>query len=537
MPTLNINVNARTERAKRDLRALDKEITKISKSEVILEKALKKAGDVGAREFRKIQSAAVRQSRAVNTSALQFKQLRSQMVKLGASPVAIGKITSEFIRFRKEMERGVVGTTRFQKAQDRLKSVLATTKRQLNSTTTATKKLNAVAKKGKGSLTGLGHTLENLGSTAVLVAGPLSGIGSRLIAFGAIAKRGGLRVAGLFSAIAAAGVLAVKSINAFDGLNLSLAKTEAILKATGKAAHITAGFVEEVAAKIARQTLADVEDTRPAAAGLLSFRGIDASNLERVLGLAQDIAAVRGTDLSNSIKMLGRASEDPIASLTTLRRLLGEFTPLQKDYITNLQNMGRGTEAFGAILDIAEDKMGGAGEGENTGIAGGLDRLGQAWTHLMESLGSGPLYNLAVGTIERLADVLDLFAEKVDKFGGAYDKLAKSLQDTKTLLSGLASEGFGKIAEIAEDQFSNLGQMILDSPLVKNLTGAAREQFGELLVDLVNDGNKFSKEFKGMIEKLIPEFKSKEEIREPLVITVNAPSKEEGHCRSCSQSF
>ena len=274
MPTLNIDVNARTEKAKKDLRALDREVLKISKSEAIMEKALKKVGDVGPQAFRKIQSAAVRQAKAVNTSALQFKQLRAQMIKVGASPAAIGRVTSEFIRFRKEMERGIVGTTRFQRAQDRLKATLGTTRRQLAKTTAATNKANVAAKKGGKGITGLGRSLENLGSTAVLVAGPLSGIGSRLIAFGAIAKRGSLLVAGLFSAIAAVGVISFKAITAFDALNLSLAKTNAILKATGKEAQITAKFVDKVAVKLARETLANVEDTRPGAAALLSFKGI-----------------------------------------------------------------------------------------------------------------------------------------------------------------------------------------------------------------------------------------------------------------------
>ena len=274
MPTLNIDVHARTEKAKRDLRALDREVLKISKSEAIMEKALKRAGDVGPKAFRKIQSAAVRQAKAVNTSALQFKQLRAQMTRLGADPRIIGRVTSEFIRFRKEMERGVVGTTRFQRAQDRLKATLGTTRRQLARTAAATNKANVAAMKGRKGFTGLGHTLENLGSTAVLVAGPLSGIGSRLIAFGAIAKRGSLAAAGLFSGIAGAGVIIFKSIKPFDALNLSLAKTEAILKATGKEATITAEAVDRVAAKVARKTLANLEDTRPVAAGLLSFGGV-----------------------------------------------------------------------------------------------------------------------------------------------------------------------------------------------------------------------------------------------------------------------
>ena len=56
MPTLNIDVHARTEKAKRDLRALDREVLKISKSEAIMEKALKRAGDVGLKRLGKYKA-------------------------------------------------------------------------------------------------------------------------------------------------------------------------------------------------------------------------------------------------------------------------------------------------------------------------------------------------------------------------------------------------------------------------------------------------------------------------------------------------
>ena len=407
MPTLNIDVNARVAKAKRDLLSLDKEVIKISKSEAILEKELRKVGDTGPKAFRKIQSAAVKQAKAVNSAALQFKQLRAQMTRLGSHPAAIGKLTSEFVRFRKEMERGVVGTTRFQKSQDRLKTVMGATKRQLASTAASVAKTGKAAVKGGKSITGLGTTLENLGSTAVLVLGPLSGVGSRLIAFGAIAKRGSILAAGFFSGIAGGGVLMSQAIKSFDELNLSLSKTEAILKATGKEAQLTSKFVEEAASRIARRTLANLEDTRPVASSLLTFRGIDAGNLESTLSLAQDVSSAGITDLANAAKLLGRVLEDPVKNMDALRRVFIQLTPLEKDQVTHLQNIGKGAEAAGIIYDILKEKVGGVGESQNTGLAGAFDRLGQSWTHLLEDFGEGTAYKLAVKAINKLADTLE----------------------------------------------------------------------------------------------------------------------------------
>ena len=134
--------------------------------------ALRKAGATGSKAFKSIQSAAVRQAKAVNTAAVQFKQLRAQMSRLGTSPQVIGRVTSEFIRFRREMEKGVVGTTRFQRAQDRLKASLSTARRQVATTVAATNRMGIASVKTAKGVGGLGRTLENLGSTAVLVAGP-----------------------------------------------------------------------------------------------------------------------------------------------------------------------------------------------------------------------------------------------------------------------------------------------------------------------------------------------------------------------------
>ena len=463
MPTLNIDVNARTERAKRDLRALDREILKVSKSEAILEKAIKKTGDVGPAAFRKIQSAAVKQARAVNSAALQFKQLRAQMIRLGSSPETIGKLTSEFIRFRKEMEKGVVGTTRFQKAQDRLKTAMGTTKRQVTAATAAVNKSGKAAVKGGKSFTGLGRTLENLGSTAVLVLGPLSGVGSRLIAFGAIAKRGSIAAAGFFGGIAVGGVFVSKAVSAFDKLNLSLSKTEAILKATGKEAQITAKFVEEVAASVARKTLANLEDTRPGATALLSFKGINEGNLERVLTLSQDTAALGLTDFTNALKLLGRASEDPIKNLDSLRRVGIQLTLTEKAQITTLQNMGKGIEAFNVILDIFEKKVGGLGEAENKGLEGAFDRLGQSWTHLLEDMGEGTAHELAVGAINKLADALDRFRVLKTAFKDLASSLVGSIKtissNFKTNVESMASSLKTNVGNLADKMGESINEM------------------------------------------------------------------------------
>ena len=121
--------------------------------------------------------------------------------------------------------------------------------------------------------------------------------------------------------------------------------------------------------------------------------------------------------------MLGRASEDPIANLDALRRVGIQFTLAQKDQITTLQNMGRGIEAFNAILDEADKKVGGLGKSLNKGMAGALDRLGLAWTETLETMGDSALYRGAVNTIQGLAKIMENFTVGVIAMRGAIDDL------------------------------------------------------------------------------------------------------------------
>ena len=581
MPTLNIDVNARTERAKRDLKALDIEILKLSDSEKILNKSLAKSGTVGAQAFKQISSAAVRQAKAVNSAAGQFRQLRSQLQAAGAAPQVIGRLTQSFVNFRKVMERGTVaslkfqrtqdkfsntlrttarqfkllsgevkdatnattklnainkanqaalakqahalsnakiqykqlvaqmrrlgasktairGTTRafvafrkemkmatlssrdLQRSQDRLKTSFAGTRRQLAKTTAATNKFGTTAKKGKRSVTGLGTTLENLGSTAVLVMGPLSGIGSRLIAFGAIAKRGSILSAGLFSVIAGAGVFISKAIKAFDELNLSLSKTKAILKATGKEAHITSELVEEAASRIARRTLANLEETRPTANILLASKGINAGNLEEMLGLSQDVAASGLMELTNIAKLISRTLEDPAANMEAFRRALVQLTPLEKDQVIHLQNIGKGAEAAAISINKLKNKFGGVGESQNIGLAGALDGLGQSWTKLLEDFGEGAAYRLAIRVVKGLAKVLDRLVE-------LRVKIRELASDFKNLMQDAAFDHFG----IGEPSSKEVPEKIKPLEITVTKPNIIKGDFEKALID-ANTGIKKS---------------------------------------------
>ena len=330
-----------------------------------------------------------------------------------------------------------------------------------------------------------------------------------MIAFGAIAKRGSLLAAALFSAIAGGGVITFKAIRAFDELNLSLAKTEAILKATGKEAQITSGFVEEAASRVARSTLANLEDTRPVAASLLSFKGVGTENLEGLLALAQDMAALGTTDLANAAKLLGRVLEDPIANFNALRRVFVQLTPLQKDQVAHLQNIGKGAEAAGIIFDILKDKLGGVGVSQNTGLAGALDRLGQAWKELLEHLGKGSAYNLAVDAINGLADILERYADLRDRFDSSdFDLLSGFEKMSSSIGSGIenmASDISDSAGSIWDDMKKSMDDMARDDLHVGESLGSMVAR--KTLSGLASGVESVASTFTERVEALIFSFK------------------------------
>ena len=433
MPTLNIEARADISKAKQQLYQLNREIKNISDSEKIMGKSLARTGDVSAKQFKAMQSAAVRQARAVNSSSVQFKQLKAQIERLGASTQIVGKLTREFRKFKTTMESGTVSTQKMQQAQDRLRATFGHVRR-------AAAKTAAATEKARKPILNFGGTLENLGSTAVLVAGPLSGIGSRIIALGAIAKRGSLAIALGFGAIAGAATLATASIKRFGELEVSLAKIGAILRATGKDAQFTAEQINAIASDVALNTLTNPEEARGAAGLLLSFKGINKNNLKEILELSQDIAATGFTDLGNAAKTLGRAAEDPLKNMDALRRIFIQLSIKEKEQIKTLSNLGLKMEAFGIITDKIKEKFGGSGRAANVGLAGAVDALGQRWTEFLEIVGDTKINKFAIAGINKLKQALEGLGGVLQRFFGK--DTMKELKDSFT-----SFEEFAKIFE------------------------------------------------------------------------------------------
>jgi hypothetical protein len=252
--------------------------------------------------------------------------------------------------------------------------------------------------------------MQNLAKASDMAARSLAGMGGPLGSFtnslsGASAAAGGLSVA-LFAigAAAATGLsAAIQVAEKFERLSL---RTEAIVRATGGAAGVSAAEIRTLSQEIARSTLASTESVEAAAGKLLTFRNVAGQTFERTLKAAQDLAAVGFGSIESASVQLGKALENPAEGLSALTRIGVSFSGAQKQVIEQLVATGRAAEAQAVILEAVEKQVGGAGRAEAGGLAGAYDSLSQNVQEFLLIVGNtGPL-QAATSAINVLAGAI-----------------------------------------------------------------------------------------------------------------------------------
>lgn len=181
------------------------------------------------------------------------------------------------------------------------------------------------------------------------------------------------------------------------------ASLNAVLRATGGAAGLTAQQIGELAEELERTTLFDDTEILRASAVLATFRGIAGDTFREALAGATDLAALMGTDLQSAVLQLGKALEDPEQGLTALRRAGITFTEEERELIKALVDAGREAEALGIVLDRVSGKVGGVAAAQVTGLTGAVNELGDAWGDLLKDFKDTGGYDLVVGGINAIA--------------------------------------------------------------------------------------------------------------------------------------
>ena len=167
------------------------------------------------------------------------------------------------------------------------------------------------------------------------------------------------------------------------------AETNAIIKATGGSARISAKGVGELSDKLSMQIGIDDELIQKSANLLLTFKQVQNQAgegnkiFDRAVTTAQDLGSVFGSAEAGAMQ-LGKALSDPIAGITALRRAGINFSAQQKEQIKTLVQSGQTLEAQKLILDEVESQVGGTAEATATDFG----RMQVAIENVAEQLGT-----------------------------------------------------------------------------------------------------------------------------------------------------
>ena len=288
----------------------------------------------------------------------------------------------------------------------------------------ASNELNGLAKNAKKTETNVIRAEKrfksfgkNAGAAIAAVDGPLGGISSRISSLTTLATTGGLAITALAVGVSLLGVGLVMGVRELDKLNVGLAKSEALIKATGGAAGFTSTQLQEQAQALARATLANTEGIQKAQGILQTFDKVSSSTFTRAIVLAQDLAAVYGGDAASQATQLGKALQSPITGITALNRVGVTFSDTQKEQIRLFVEGGEVAKAQEIILSNLASQVGGAGSagGEGT-LAFAFDSAGQSYTELVAALaGSSGAYSGVISLVNILNKGLLVSAQLADE--------------------------------------------------------------------------------------------------------------------------
>ena len=197
---------------------------------------------------------------------------------------------------------------------------------------------------------------------------------------------------GMAGGIAFAGMALQKTIQfikeceqAANESNIVMAKQEAILKATGYAAGVTAKQLSEMAAIESKKTGIDDEAIANAQSMMLTFRNIGKDEFPRAMRAALDLQTTFGS-LDSASLQLGKALNDPIKGVTALSKSGVTFSEVQKEQIRGFVETNQLAKAQAIILAEVEKQVGGTAEAMEK-ASDGTNRLNVAWENYKEILG------------------------------------------------------------------------------------------------------------------------------------------------------
>jgi hypothetical protein len=270
----------------------------------------------------------------------------------------------------------------------------------------------------------------------------------------------------------AAGAIGYKLASAAYDAQKVMAQTEAIIKATGGAAGVTAKQVSDLSSKLSMQIGVDDELIQSSANLLLTFKqiqnqvGVNNNIFDQAVILSQDLGNVFGSSQAAAMQ-LGKALSDPEKGITALRRAGINFTDAQKEQIKTLVQSGDVLGAQKLILAEVESQVGGTAAATATGfdimrvaIENVSERFGALLIPYIEKFATF-VTNKVVPYLENLADVLGEqgVGAAIKLLAGDFVNMTTNMGTFGNILLGLttafiAFKGVAIAAAIAQNLFN-----------------------------------------------------------------------------------
>jgi hypothetical protein len=190
----------------------------------------------------------------------------------------------------------------------------------------------------------------------------------------------------------------IKSVEAYDEEQKTLAILQAQLKATGDASGETMKEMYDLAYSQQFVTGTSKDQYLAAEGVILRYQNIKNDIFPQVIKLSADMSVAMGTEMSASAKMLGMALNDPTTALGRLTRAGVQFSTAQKEEIATAQKTNDIHKQMGIILDAVNEKFGGVAEAAGSTFAGRLNIAKNTVNELQEGIGGGLVNALEVST-------------------------------------------------------------------------------------------------------------------------------------------
>lgn len=176
---------------------------------------------------------------------------------------------------------------------------------------------------------------------------------------------------------------------------------ENAVRATGMAAGFTATQLKAQAAALQQMTTVGDEAIQELQVSLLAFRNITGQIFTDTTKLILDFAAATGRKAARAARMLGKAINDPISSLTVLRDIGLNLTPVFEANVRAMVEMGDIAGAQRLLIDELSKSYGGA-------AAAARDTLGGALTSLKNTFGDVLLEQMqTVGALKEFVQEIE----------------------------------------------------------------------------------------------------------------------------------